>query len=98
MDYRDRTVLVTGASSGIGRQLALDFAARGAALVICARRDGLLAETAAACRARGVRVEALAGDVGERHFVEALVARALERCGRLDVVVNNAGIPKHKPI
>lgn len=98
MDYGGRVVIVTGASSGIGRQLALDFAARGASLVISARRREMLEEVAAECRRSGGSVEALTGDVGERAFVESMAARAVERFGRIDVVVNNAGISKHKQI
>ena len=98
MDYRQRVVIVTGASSGIGRQVALDFAARGAAIVISARRADRLREVAAECERRGGRVEAMVGDVGERTFVEAMAARAVERFARLDIVVNNAGISKHKHI
>src|SRR5262249_7454041 len=98
MDYRGRVAIVTGASSGIGRQLALDLAGRGASVVISARRRELLDEVAEACGARGGSVEALVGDVGERRFVEDMAARAVERFGRIDVVVNNAGISKHKQI
>jgi short-subunit dehydrogenase len=98
VDYRGRVAVVTGASSGIGRQLALDFAGRGASLVISARRRELLEQVADQCRARGGSVEALAGDVAERSFVERIAARAVERFGRVDVVVNNAGISKHKQI
>jgi short-subunit dehydrogenase len=95
MEWRDRTVVLTGASSGIGRQTALDLAARGASLVLAARRADRLAEVAAGC---GGAVELVAGDVATEGFVEYLVARALDRFGRLDVVVNNAGVPKHKQI
>jgi len=98
MEYRGRVVIVTGASSGIGRQLALDFAARGASLVLVARRADRLAEVAQECEARGSAVEAMTGDVAERGFVENVAARALRRFERIDVVVNNAGISKHKQI
>jgi short-subunit dehydrogenase len=98
MDYRGRVAIVTGASSGIGRQVALDFAARGAGVVISARRRELLDEVATMCAAHGVAVEALAGDVAERTFVEQMAARAVARFGRIDVVVNNAGVSKHKQI
>jgi len=95
MDWRGRTVVVTGASSGIGRQTALDLAARGASLVLAARRGERLREVADACR---TPVEVVPGDVGAEGFVEELAARALDRFGRIDVVVNNAGVPKHKQI
>ena len=58
----------------------------------------MLEEVAAECAAHGGSVEALTGDVGERAFVESMAARAVERFGRIDVVVNNAGISKHKQI
>ena len=96
MDYAERVAIVTGASSGIGRQTALDFAKRGCRIVISARRGELLRATAAACEAAGAQVEAMTGDLAERAFAESMVERALARFGRVDVLVNNAGIPKHK--
>src|SRR5262245_5957208 len=98
MEYRERVAIVTGASSGIGRQVALDLAARGARLVVSARRGDRLAEVAAEGRRSGSIVEALTGDVCEGAFVEGMAAHALARFGRIDVVVNNAGISKHKQI
>lgn len=98
MDFRGRVAIVTGASSGIGRQTALDCAARGMAVVLAARRREPLMVVARACEAHGVAAEAAVGDVAERAFVEGLATRAVERFGRLDVVVNNAGISKHKQI
>lgn len=96
MDYRGRVAVVTGASSGIGKQIALDFARRGASLVIVARRAALLGEVADECRRAGAEVEPAPGDLAERAFAEAVIARALARFGRLDFLVNNAGVPKHK--
>src|SRR5512144_1774975 len=96
MEYRGRVAVITGASSGIGKQVAIDFALRGAHVVIAARRATLLEQVAAECRSAGAEVEALPGDLAERAFAEQVVARAVERFGRLDVLINNAGIPKHK--
>ena len=96
MDWSGRVVVVTGASSGIGRQLALDFAARGARLALLARRADRLEQVAEACRERGAEVLVVVGDLAEPELPEALVARTLERFARLDVLVNNAGVPKHK--
>jgi NAD(P)-dependent dehydrogenase (short-subunit alcohol dehydrogenase family) len=106
MDYRDRVAIVTGASSGIGRCIAVDLAARGARVVLAARRAVELEETARECSARrgaagaaaGDGVHVVPGDLAEPAFADALAAAALERFGRLDIVVNNAGIAKHKQI
>ena len=92
MDYTERTVIVTGASSGIGRQTALDFARRGANLVVCARRAQQLGETTTACAKSGIDVEAIIGDLSERAFAESVVEQALTRFGRVDILVNNAGV------
>ena len=86
-----KVAIVTGASSGIGRASARLFAAEGARLVVGARRqaelDGLVAEI----RADGGDAIALAGDVADEAYAEAIVALALERFGQLDVAFNNAG-------
>lgn len=95
-NYSGRVVLVTGASSGIGEQLALDFAARGARLALVARRAERLASVAETCRQRGAEVELIVGDLADRGCVESLVTRVLDRFGQLDVLINNAGIPMHK--
>jgi short-subunit dehydrogenase len=84
---RNATVVVTGASSGIGRAAALEFARRGANLVLAARRAPQLDEVAAACRALGVRCETVVSDVTRREDCERLIAAA----GEVDVLVNNAG-------
>jgi short-subunit dehydrogenase len=96
MDWAGRVAVVTGASSGIGRQLALDFAARGAALSLVARRAERLEQVAESCRERGADALVIPGDLADPELPGAVVARTLERFGRLDVLVNNAGVPKHK--
>jgi NADP-dependent 3-hydroxy acid dehydrogenase YdfG len=85
-------VAVTGASSGIGRATARLLADRGHAVLLGARREGVLAALASELNNAGGRAEYLVTDVTRRHDLEALVARAVERFGRLDAIVNNAGI------
>ena len=90
--FAGKTVLITGASEGIGRALALALASEQANLAINARSAPRLEETAKECRARGAQVLALPGDVSRQADCAELVTRTIERFGRLDVLVNNAGI------
>ena len=91
MNFRGRTAVITGASSGIGRAVALECARRGAAVVLAARRAERLETVAAECRGRGVRADSVVTDVALRSDCQRLVARAMELHGRIDVLVNNAG-------
>jgi short-subunit dehydrogenase len=90
--FTGKAVLITGASEGIGRELALVLAAQRARLVLAARNPGRLAEAARDCAALGAEVEAVTTDVAQREQCVACVARAVARFGRLDALVNNAGI------
>ena len=89
--------LVTGASEGIGAAIATDLARRGATVVVVARRAELLEAVAASCRAHTPESFAQVADVSDRASAEAAVRAAEERLGRVDIVVNNAGISVHKP-
>ncbi|BCB89826.1 SDR family NAD(P)-dependent oxidoreductase [Phytohabitans suffuscus] len=90
--FTDRVVLVTGATSGLGRACALRLADEGAAVVVTGRRARLCAEVVAEVERRGGRALALAADVTDRDTAARAVAAALEAFGRLDGAVNNAGV------
>lgn len=91
MDPRGRHGLVTGASSGIGRAVAIELARRGAKLSLAARRVAELEGVAAECRALGAACAAISADVSDRDACFRLVARAVEKSGPVEILVNNAG-------
>ena len=98
VDYRGKVVVVTGASSGIGYETAKAFAGRGATIVAVARREALLSRLMDDCRRHAPASDYLAGDLGDRAFAERVVDETVARHGRLDVLVNNAGVSKHKQL
>jgi short-subunit dehydrogenase len=92
------TVLVTGASSGIGASLATALAARGATVGVVARRADRLAAVLASCRAHTPDSRAWTVDLGDLDAVERLALEAWDAFGTIDILVNNAGIPKRRPV
>ena len=90
--FRENVVILTGASRGIGREMAFQLADQGAWLALAAREAGALEEAVTECRRRGARAVAIPADVGEEAQCAALVARAVEEFGRVDTLINNAGI------
>jgi short-subunit dehydrogenase len=95
--FRGLTAVVTGASSGIGRMLALRLASGHARVALVARREDALAELADEIRAAGGEAIAVPCDVAERDQAFASAARALEELGTVDLLVNNAGYGHHRP-
>ena len=93
-----RKVLVTGASSGIGADLARGFAEAGAVVGICARREGKLAEVLAACQAHSPESRMWVVDLSDLDGVAGFAARVEDELGGVDVLVNNAGIPKRRRV
>lgn len=90
--FADRTVIVTGASSGLGEALALALAAQGARLALHGRSRDKLADVAARCRERGARALACAGNVTQPEDSRELVAATVAEYGSLDYFIANAGI------
>jgi 3-oxoacyl-[acyl-carrier protein] reductase len=95
---RGKVAIVTGASKGIGREIALELSREGADLVICARGPDALAAVAGEIRGAGGRVEAIVADVATVEEPLRVVALAREKFGRIDVLVNNAGKGSPKPL
>jgi NAD(P)-dependent dehydrogenase (short-subunit alcohol dehydrogenase family) len=87
-----KVAIITGASSGIGRAIALMFAAHGAAVVLTARRKTLLNEVAYSIQNNGGRAEVVAGDVVHADTHDQVIDAAISKFGGLDIAINNAGI------
>ena len=96
--FDEMRVLVTGASSGIGAGLAERFAAEGATVAICARREERLREVLDRCRAFSPDSLLFVADLADEAAVDRLAASVQAAFGGLDVLVNNAGIPKRRHV
>ncbi|MGA9521119.1 MAG: SDR family NAD(P)-dependent oxidoreductase, partial [Myxococcaceae bacterium] len=94
---RNRIVVITGAASGVGRACALEFARRGASVIVTARPEYALEDLARACRGFGGRSISMPADPGNPAETNAVARAAVEQLGRLDVWVNNAAVKLHVP-
>lgn len=95
-EVEGKRILVTGASSGLGAALAKGLAERGATVGLCARRADRLAEVLAEVRVHAPESRSWSVDLSDVDGIDAFAARALDELGGLDVLINNAGIPKRR--
>ena len=93
-DFTDKTAIVTGAGSGIGKAIALELASRGCDVAVCGRRLEPVQATAAEITALGRRAYAASADVSNGESVTAFVADVLKAFGHIDILVNNAGLTR----
>lgn len=91
-DFSNEVTLITGGSRGLGLEIAQAFGAAGATVVITARREQWLGEAKQMLTEQGVTVHAFICDVADATSVEQVVQQTLETCGKIDVLVNNAGL------
>jgi gluconate 5-dehydrogenase len=91
-DLTGKVAVVTGGSRGIGKEMAEGLAEAGAKLMLCARREEWLAETVGEFSARGFEVAGHVADVANPADVAALVEETVAKFGRVDILINNAGI------
>ena len=91
MDFKNKVVLITGASSGIGKETAIEFAKLGAIIVLVARRKDKLEQTANELKKFDVTTLLCQCDVSEKKQVEEMANMVIEKFGKLDILVNNAG-------
>jgi short-subunit dehydrogenase len=90
--FKDKVVVITGASSGIGRELAYQLAEQGAWLSLAARNEERLSAVAGECQARGGKAIAIVTDVSKQAQCSELIQRTVDQYDRIDMLVNNAGI------
>jgi len=95
---KDKVVLITGGSTGIGAEVAKTLAARGAKVAIAARRQDKLDTVRAEIAAQGGDIRAYVMDVTDKHQVKAVVEAVVQDFARLDVIINNAGIMPIRPM
>lgn len=92
MRLKDKVAIVTGGGKGIGKAIALAFAAEGATVVVAARTRSKLEETVKEIESKGGRAKTVQTDVSDEKQVQQMVAQTLDEYGRIDILVNNSGI------
>lgn len=92
-----KVIIITGASDGIGKQLALDLSAPGVSLVLAARNITALEQVAEDCRARGAAANTIATDVSVQESCRQLISDTVSRYGAIDILINNAGVSMSTP-
>ncbi|HYY24770.1 MAG TPA: SDR family oxidoreductase [Candidatus Udaeobacter sp.] len=97
MDFKDQVILITGASSGIGRSLAIDLAALGATVIGCGRSEERLRETLDQMQRTSPSSTVVKCDISDPEQVRMMINKALADYGKIDVLINNAGIGMRKP-
>lgn len=97
MNLKNKVVLITGGSHGLGLAMAREFAQQGARLALCARDEEALAAAAADLKKRGAEIFTVSCDARDRASVERVIAKTASHYGALDVLVNNAGIIQAGP-
>src|SRR4051812_1038416 len=97
-NIKDKIVIITGASSGIGEATAKELASKGAKVVLAARREDRLKKLQAEIQSSGGKAIYKVTDVSSRQQMEELAAYALKEFGHIDVLVNNAGIMPLSPL
>ncbi len=90
--FKGKTIVITGASSGLGKAIALTLAEEGANLILSSRRETILQEVASECEAHGGTAVAVKADVTKFKDMQNLVEKALDQFGSIDVWINNAGV------
>ena len=96
-DFSENVVIITGAASGIGREISLQLAAQGAWLALASRDTALLEQVALKCRQNGGKALVVPTDVTEELHCKKLIDRTLEEYGRIDTLINNAGLTMWAP-
>ena len=90
--FKENVVIITGATAGIGKELALQLSTQGALLSLAARDESKLKDVAEVCRANGAKVLIVPTDVSEKSQCKNLIERTVSEFGRIDTIINNAGI------